>query len=75
MHRFRAESIAKSQANANRKSLSSIPPRTNFDCEELAPRLGLIRLAQVALRCGAQVAIEDYNLLWHLDEGDACHIL
>ncbi|HUN86668.1 MAG TPA: radical SAM protein [Terracidiphilus sp.] len=43
------------------------PPRTNFDCEELAPPLGLIRLAQVALRCGWQATIEDFNLLWHLD--------
>jgi hypothetical protein len=42
-------------------------PRSQFDCEELAPPLGLIRLSQVALRCGWQAVIEDYNLLWHLD--------
>jgi B12 binding domain/Radical SAM superfamily len=43
------------------------PPRTQHDYEELAPPLGLLRLAQVAERCGYDVWIEDYNLLWHLD--------
>jgi hypothetical protein len=44
------------------------PPRTNFDCEEVAPPLGLVRLAGVAERCGWKATLEDYNLLWHLDE-------
>lgn len=43
------------------------PPRTHYDLEELAPPLGLLRLAHVAQELGAVVYIEDYNLLWHGD--------
>ena len=44
------------------------PPKSQYDVEELAPPLGLLRLARVAHDLGATVHIEDYNLLWHLDE-------
>jgi hypothetical protein len=44
------------------------PPKSHYDVEELAPPLGLLRLARVAQDLGVTVTIEDYNLLWHLDE-------
>ena len=44
------------------------PPKSRFDVEELAPPLGLLRLARVAHEQGATVYVQDYNLLWHLDE-------
>jgi hypothetical protein len=44
------------------------PPKSRYDVEELAPPLGLLRLARVAHNLGATVYVEDYNLLWHLDE-------
>jgi len=43
------------------------PPKSRYDVEELAPPLGLLRLAGVAHNLGATVHVEDYNLLWHLD--------
>src|ERR1017187_1739283 len=43
------------------------PPKSHYDVEELAPPLGLLRLARVAHELGAAVTVEDYNLLWHLD--------
>jgi hypothetical protein len=43
------------------------PPKSHYDVEELAPPLGLLRLARVAYELGATVHVEDYNLLWHLD--------
>jgi hypothetical protein len=43
------------------------PPRSCDDLEEIAPPLGLLRLAAVADELGAIVYVEDYNLLWHLD--------
>lgn len=45
------------------------PPKSRYDVEELAPPLGLLRLARVAHNLGATVHVEDYNLLWHLDPG------
>jgi len=44
------------------------PPKTAFDLEELAPPLGLLKLAAIAFQLGATVSVEDFNLLWHLDE-------
>jgi hypothetical protein len=43
------------------------PPKSHYDVEELAPPLGLLRLARVAHELDARVHVEDYNLLWHLD--------
>lgn len=43
------------------------PPRSASDLEEVAPPLGLLRLARVAHELGHAVYVEDYNLLWHLD--------
>ena len=43
------------------------PPKSRHDLEELAPPLGLLRLARVAHNLGAIAYVEDYNLLWHLD--------
>jgi len=43
------------------------PPKSRYDVEELAPPLGLLRLARVAHDLGATAHVEDYNLLWHLD--------
>jgi hypothetical protein len=43
------------------------PPKSHYDVEELAPPLGLLRLARVAHELDATVHVEDYNLLWHLD--------
>ena len=43
------------------------PPKSQADREEIAPPLGLLRLARVAQELGATVYVEDYNLLWHLD--------
>lgn len=42
------------------------PPKTQWERDEIAPPLGLLRLATVAREVGASVAIEDYNLLYHL---------
>lgn len=44
------------------------PPKSEHDQEEIAPPLGLLRLARVTQGLGATVYVEDYNLLWHLDE-------
>src|SRR5579864_2387636 len=44
------------------------PPKTRFEREEIAPPLGLLRLAEAAAnKFGASVAIEDFNLLYHLE--------
>ena len=43
------------------------PPKSHYDVEELAPPLGLLRLARAAHELDARVHVEDYNLLWHLD--------
>ena len=42
------------------------PPKTEYERDEIAPPLGLLRLAAVAREAGASVAVEDYNLLYHL---------
>ncbi len=42
------------------------PPKTEWERDEIAPPLGLLRLAAVAQEAGVSVAIEDYNLLYHL---------
>jgi len=42
------------------------PPKTNHERAEIAPPLGLLRIAEAAIHAGASVAIEDYNLLYHL---------
>lgn len=44
------------------------PPKTVFDVEETAPPLGLLKLASIACQSGATACVEDYNLLWHIDE-------
>jgi hypothetical protein len=43
------------------------PPKSQYDREEIAPPLGLLRLARVAQELGSTVYVEDYNLLWHLE--------
>ena len=42
------------------------PPKTHYERDEIAPPLGLLRIAEIAIHMGASVAIEDYNLLYHL---------
>ncbi|MBS1770597.1 MAG: B12-binding domain-containing radical SAM protein [Acidobacteria bacterium] len=44
------------------------PPRTFIDRSEIAPPLGLLRLAEVGRCAGSSVDISDLNLLFHLDE-------
>lgn len=43
------------------------PPRSLYDCSELSPPLGLLRLASAARREDADVSVIDFNLLYHLD--------
>lgn len=42
------------------------PPKTGWERDEIAPPLGLLRIAAVAQEVGSSVAIEDFNLLYHL---------
>jgi hypothetical protein len=44
------------------------PPRTHIDRSEIAPPLGLLRLADAGRRAGFPVSITDLNLLCHTDE-------
>lgn len=44
------------------------PPRSLYDLSELGPPLGLMRLATVARAAGAEVAVVDFNLLYHVEE-------
>jgi hypothetical protein len=43
------------------------PPRSDSDTSELAPPLGLLRLAATARELDCETSIVDLNLLWHLD--------
>lgn len=43
------------------------PPKTDFDTSEIAPPLGLLRLAQSARAAGFGTSIVDLNLLYHID--------
>lgn len=43
------------------------PPRTCFDRSEIAPPLGLLRLAGAGLAMGAEVILTDFNVLYHTD--------
>ena len=43
------------------------PPRTYIDRSEIAPPLGLMRLAAVGQSCGIETSITDFNLLCHTD--------
>jgi hypothetical protein len=44
------------------------PPRTFIDRSEVAPPLGLLRLANAGRSAGSSVNISDFNLLFHTDE-------
>jgi hypothetical protein len=43
-------------------------PKTFIDTSEIAPPLGLLRLAAAGRSCGHSVGISDFNLNFHLDE-------
>ncbi|MGB7210694.1 MAG: radical SAM protein [Pyrinomonadaceae bacterium] len=43
------------------------PPRTFIDRSEIAPPLGLLRLAEAARFTGSSIGISDFNLLYHVD--------
>lgn len=44
------------------------PPRTFIDRSEIAPPLGLLRLANAGRSAGSSVNISDFNLLFHTDD-------
>lgn len=43
------------------------PPRSLYDCDEIAPPLGLLMLAEIARAEGAEASLVDFNLLVHTD--------
>jgi hypothetical protein len=47
------------------------PPRTFIDRSEIAPPLGLLRLAAAGRSAGYSMSISDFNLLYHLDNSYA----